>query len=198
MTLDPSESRDCSQPGLLLQPSFLFDLIQRLRISRHTAVGNENPTQVKEDGASGECCSSADIDARSPLVFWQPPQVAELINKLLNTPQDDLISTLQGIDSWKWQRSDLNAWIKVLNKFDAILEEIIREYDIDKLQINDFAPKTKTLLSEILRFERLLLENSTNRKMYNSYDVRSQPLSIMKPSTHLLPSDSIAYSLRRT
>ncbi|KAK1218494.1 E3 ubiquitin-protein ligase tom1 [Marasmius sp. AFHP31] len=99
-----------------------------------------------------------------------PPQVAELINKLLNTPQDDLISTLQGIDSWKWQRSDLNAWIKVLNKFDAILEEIVRDYDIDKLQIKDFAPKTKSLLSEILRFERLLLENSTNRKMYNSYD----------------------------
>ncbi|KAL0569802.1 E3 ubiquitin-protein ligase tom1 [Marasmius crinis-equi] len=99
-----------------------------------------------------------------------PPQVAELINKLLNTPQDDLISTLGEIDSWKWQRSDLNAWIKVLNKFDAVLEEVIRDYDIDKLQIKDFTPKTKTLLSEILRFERLLLENSTNRKMYNSYD----------------------------
>ncbi|KAF9268895.1 hypothetical protein L218DRAFT_977318 [Marasmius fiardii PR-910] len=99
-----------------------------------------------------------------------PPQVTELINKLLNTTQDDLISTLEGIDSWKWQRSDLNAWIKVLNKFDAILEEIIRDYDIDKLQIREFAPKTKNMLSEILRFERLLLENSTNRKMYNSYD----------------------------
>ncbi|KAG7098569.1 hypothetical protein E1B28_000502 [Marasmius oreades] len=99
-----------------------------------------------------------------------PPQVAELINKLLNTAQDDLISTLEDIDSWKWQRSDLNAWIKVLNKFDAILEDIIRDYDIDRLQIREFTSKTKALLSEILRFERLLLENSTNRKMYNSYD----------------------------
>jgi E3 ubiquitin-protein ligase HUWE1 len=97
--------------------------------------------------------------------------VAELINKLLNTPQDNLTATLEEIDSWKWQRSDLNAWIKVLNKFDAILEEVIREYDIDKLQIRDFSPSTKKLISEILRFERLLLENSTNRKMYNSYDV---------------------------
>ncbi len=75
------------------------------------------------------------------------------------------------IDSWKWPRSDLNAWIKVLNKFDAILEEAIRDYDIDNLQVNVFTPLTKKTVCEILRFERLLLENSTNRKTFNSYDV---------------------------
>ncbi|KAI0268805.1 hypothetical protein BC834DRAFT_923157 [Gloeopeniophorella convolvens] len=98
------------------------------------------------------------------------PQVAELINKLLNTPNEDLHEALCQIDSWKWPRSDLNAWIKVLNKFDAILEEVIQDYDIDKLQVNVFTPMTKKTVSEILRFERLLLENSTNRKTYASYD----------------------------
>lgn len=76
------------------------------------------------------------------------------------------------IDSWKWPRSDLNAWTKVLDKFDVILEEVIRDYDVDKLQINVFTPATKKTISHILRFERLLLENSTNRKTFNSYDVR--------------------------
>ncbi|KAH9176781.1 hypothetical protein EDB89DRAFT_101881 [Lactarius sanguifluus] len=98
------------------------------------------------------------------------PQVAELISKLANTPNEDLHEVLSQIDSWRWPRSDLNAWIKVLNKFDAILEEVIQDYDIDKLQVNVFTPMTKKTVSEILRFERLLLENSTNRKTYASYD----------------------------
>ncbi|KAI0373495.1 hypothetical protein BV20DRAFT_1119067 [Pilatotrama ljubarskyi] len=98
------------------------------------------------------------------------PQVAELINKLAETPNEDLPEVLSQIDSWKWPRSDLNAWIKVLNKFDEILEEAIRDYDIDNLQVNVFTPLTKKTLCEILRFERLLLENSTNRKTFNSYD----------------------------
>ncbi|KAJ7770214.1 hypothetical protein DFH07DRAFT_269298 [Mycena maculata] len=99
-----------------------------------------------------------------------PSQVAELIARLLNTPNDDLSQVLSEIESWKWPRSDLNAWIKVLNKFDAILEEVIRDYEVDKLQVNVFTPATKATLCEILRFERLLLENSTNRKMFHSYD----------------------------
>ena len=107
----------------------------------------------------------------------QLPQVAELINKLLETPNDDLHEVLSQIEAWKWPRSDLNAWIKVLNKFDGILEEAIRDYDIDNLQVNVFTPLTKKTVCEILRFERLLLENSTNRKTFNSYDVR--PLSLV-------------------
>lgn len=97
--------------------------------------------------------------------------MAEVISKLINTSNDDLPNVLAQIDAWKWPRSDLNAWIKVLNKFDAILEEVIRDYDVDKLQVNVFTPVTKSTVCEILRFERLLLENSTNRKMFNSYDV---------------------------
>ncbi|RDB16805.1 E3 ubiquitin-protein ligase TOM1-like [Hypsizygus marmoreus] len=99
-----------------------------------------------------------------------PPQVAELITTLLNTSTDDLPQVLSPIDVWKWPRSDLNAWIKVLNKFDAVLEEIIRDYGVEKLQVNVFTPATKKTVCAILRFERLLLENSTNRKMFNSYD----------------------------
>jgi len=55
---------------------------------------------------------------------------------------------------------------------------IIDEYNIDKLQLKPFSSETKELLSEILRFERLLLENSTNRKTFSSYDVRINLLFI--------------------
>ncbi|KAG8921406.1 hypothetical protein FRC01_000266, partial [Tulasnella sp. 417] len=98
------------------------------------------------------------------------PEVSELINKLYNTPVDDLASFIGGISEWKWPRSDLGNWIKVLNKFDAILQDIIRDYDVDKLQVNPFTPQTKATVLEILRFKRLLLENSTGRKLYASYD----------------------------
>ncbi|TCD71204.1 hypothetical protein EIP91_011682 [Steccherinum ochraceum] len=98
------------------------------------------------------------------------PQVVELINKLLDTTTDHLHVVLGKIDAWKWPRSDLNAWIKVLNKFDAILAGYIRDYDIDNLQVKKFTPLAQITIAEILRFERLLLENSTNRKTFNSYD----------------------------
>ena len=97
--------------------------------------------------------------------------MANLISKLLQTQESELADFLSTIDTWKWPRSDLNAWVKVLNKFDAILEEVISKYDVDRLQRNAFDPETKRLMCEILRFERLLLENSTNRKTFSSYDV---------------------------
>ncbi|KAL5523755.1 hypothetical protein ACEPAG_7928 [Sanghuangporus baumii] len=98
------------------------------------------------------------------------PQVDALITNILATPTDELARLLTSIDSWKWPRSDLYAWIKVLDKFDAILEDVIREYDVDDMQVKVFTPETKDTLCEVLKFERLLLENSTNRKIFNSYD----------------------------
>ena len=109
----------------------------------------------------------------------QHPQVATLIAELLATSTDDLPKFLGPITTWRWPRSDLNAWIKVLNKLDTVLEDLIREYDIDSLQVKPFTQHVKDIILEILKFERLLLENSTNRKMFNSYDVRvSAPLVI--------------------
>ncbi|KAL5496010.1 TOM1_2 [Sanghuangporus vaninii] len=41
----------------------------------------------------------------------------------------------------------------------------------DDMQVKVFIPKTKDTLCEVLEFERLPLENSTNRKIFNSYDI---------------------------
>ena len=94
-----------------------------------------------------------------------------LIASILATDTNDLLALLQPIDSWRLPRSDLNAWIKVHNKFDAILEDIIRDYDIDAVQTKPFDPNTKDTLCAILKFERMLLENTTNRKLFVQYDV---------------------------
>ncbi|KIJ39919.1 hypothetical protein M422DRAFT_257242 [Sphaerobolus stellatus SS14] len=111
------------------------------------------------------------IHARSSKKFSPPhPETAILIATILRTPTESLPDVLSPIETWKWPRSDLHWWIKVLNKFDIVLEEIIRDYDVDKLQVNEFTPLTKKILLSVLAFEKLLLENSTNRKLFNSYD----------------------------
>ncbi|KDR75882.1 hypothetical protein GALMADRAFT_248624 [Galerina marginata CBS 339.88] len=136
---------------------------------------------------------------KSKKAISPPSQVAELINKLLNASNEQLVEILKDVDSWKWPRSDLNAWIKVLNKFDDLMDGIIREYNVDKLQLDPFNPETKEILSEILRFERLLLENSTNRKTFSSYDrlnslLSTSDLDILILALNLLLRPSQQYS----
>lgn len=105
----------------------------------------------------------------------QHPDLAALMDRLLSCPQDELPELFSTVPHWRWPRSDLHSWVKVLNKLDTILKDIIQEYDIDNLQGKEFTAIHKSTLLEILRFETLLLENSTNRKLFSSYDV-SPPL----------------------
>ncbi|KAG8747810.1 hypothetical protein FRC10_011255 [Ceratobasidium sp. 414] len=111
---------------------------------------------------------------RSPLTLTaarQHPEVAALIATLIGTPQSELAGYVSSIRMWIWPRSDLNSWTKVLNRFDAILGDMIDKYDLNKLQLVNFEDGDRRLLLEVLRFERMLLENSTNRKLFASYDV---------------------------
>lgn len=75
---------------------------------------------------------------------------------------------------WTWPRTDLQHWIVPLNRFDSILEGVINDYDLGSMehcQTNAFTPRTKELVAAILAFEKILLENSTNRKIFASFDV---------------------------
>ncbi|KAF8320698.1 hypothetical protein DL93DRAFT_2163683 [Clavulina sp. PMI_390] len=98
------------------------------------------------------------------------PELAEVVNRIAEIPQDDLPKYLADISMWMWPRSDLHSWVKVLNRFDDILKAYIDEYELDKLQTNPFSPLTKATITEILKFSTLLLDNSTNRKLFASYD----------------------------
>ncbi|KAI5477219.1 E3 ubiquitin-protein ligase HUWE1 [Pseudohyphozyma bogoriensis] len=101
--------------------------------------------------------------------------VAAFIVQLNEADPDALPQLLAPIirDGWAWPRTDLQHWINPLNRFDAILDEIIRDYDLGSMehsQLNAFTPRTKDLLASILAFEKVLLENSTNRKIFASFD----------------------------
>ncbi|KAJ1304813.1 hypothetical protein OPQ81_005948 [Rhizoctonia solani] len=110
------------------------------------------------------------IQKQSKKVGQPHPEVAALISTLITTPQNELAQFIANIPIWTWPRSDLNSWTKVLNRFDAIFSDLIDKYDLNKLQLEKFDEADKKLLLELLRFERMLLENSTNRKLFASYD----------------------------
>ena len=101
--------------------------------------------------------------------------VNALILSVQDVPDDELPAVLDAVQHWHWPRTDLHYWIKPLNRFDSILEEISKSYRIggangDFVQASEFTPRTKQLVLAILRFTRLLLENATNRKLYASFD----------------------------
>ncbi|KAN0062881.1 E3 ubiquitin-protein ligase tom1 [Thecaphora frezii] len=98
------------------------------------------------------------------------PEVTALLSRISNATDDELPDILDSVSEWCWPRGDLYYWTQILNRFDAILEDTCRDYELAKLQTNEFTPLRKRLLVSILRFSRLLIENCTNRKLYNSYE----------------------------
>ena len=96
---------------------------------------------------------------------------AALADRIFKASDQDLVPTLREFQTWRYPRGDLHAWIAVLDRFDAILAKIITSYDLAKLQTDELTSETKELLLEVLRVQRLLLENCNNRKLFASYDV---------------------------
>lgn len=101
---------------------------------------------------------------------------AGLIDLLTTTPDEQLASVLhEHSGHWPYPRTDLQLWIDVLNRFDGLLERTISDYHLPDVQMNVFTPRTKTLILGILAFMRLLLDHATNKKIFQSYDVRANP-----------------------
>ena len=68
---------------------------------------------------------------RLPSADTRLPRVGELIAEFLNASTEELVKSLQQANLWQWPCSDLNAWIKVLDRFDDITDEIIQEYNTE-------------------------------------------------------------------
>jgi len=125
--------------------------------------------------------------------------IANMIDRIQRVAQDELPSLLDPVvkAGWTWPRTDLQHWIYPLNRFDEILEQIIRDYDLSDMQhcqTNNFTPRTKELLLSVLGFQKLLLENSTNRKIFNGFDVSRHKLhSFLFPSRELTLFRATAY-----
>lgn len=97
--------------------------------------------------------------------------VVKYVDSLAAATDVQLVGLLSSLDVWRFTRGDLHAWIPALDRFDTALANIVTNYELDKPQLNPFTPSDQTLLLEVLRVYRLLLENCTSRKLFASYDV---------------------------
>lgn len=114
-----------------------------------------------------------------PLTWWlldiQHPDLAGLIDNIKECGEDVLSQRLRELlppnTPWQYPRGDMHHWVPVLDKFDLVLEKKIKEYDVANVQIREFNDEDKAILLEILRVEKLIMDNATSRKIFASYDV---------------------------
>ncbi|EIW71937.1 hypothetical protein TREMEDRAFT_70589 [Tremella mesenterica DSM 1558] len=108
---------------------------------------------------------------KAPKRYTSPPSdVLNLVNAIVQSTDHDLVYLLANFPRWRYPRGDLHTWIPVLDRFDAILAEIIESYKLSHLQHVDFSLEAKTTILEVLRVQRMLVENCTSRKLFCSYD----------------------------
>ncbi len=62
-------------------------------------------------------------------------------------------------------------------------ERITEHVDLTGIQTQEFAPQAKDVILEILKLQRLLLDNSTGRKLFASYDV----IMMIQDTSFLIP-----------
>ena len=126
----------------------------------------------------------------------QSPALSEFVTKATSLPLSQLPKHLQSFPPrWPFPRGDLYHWIPLLDHFDSILEQFIREYGLNRgpqtqpfarrllekdissteselsAAATDFGPEGDLdLVETILTFSRSLLENCGNRSLYSSSD----------------------------
>ena len=102
----------------------------------------------------------------------------------------ELAGILTGFAHWRYPRGDLHTWVPVLDRLDALLATIVEAYDLSRPQSVPFSPDTRVLLLEILRVERMLLENCTSRKLFSSFDVMVSSVIALSQLTRIASSRS--------
>lgn len=98
--------------------------------------------------------------------------VDPLVEKICDTPRNQLADLLEANMVWNRIQGDLIHWTKALNVIDSVLEEKIAAYGLDQ----DFpkptimAPEDSRLVIACLKFTSLLLNNCGTRSLYSSQE----------------------------
>lgn len=103
------------------------------------------------------------------------PELLGIIESIVQCPEQEIASLLsthffhpERGPEWPWPKSDLLHWIDVLDRFDTIMGSMVRQYNLFHSQSESFEDAQRILLLHILKFEHLLLDNSSGRSHYSS------------------------------
>lgn len=93
-----------------------------------------------------------------------------LIDDLTQCSVDELPNKLSQNSTWERPRGDLFHWVSLLNRFDEIFEQIIKEYELDQEfpKLREIPQKQAELLISCLNFTYVLLDHCANRSIYSS------------------------------
>ncbi|KAG0302120.1 hypothetical protein BGZ98_007782, partial [Dissophora globulifera] len=132
-----------------------------------------------------------------------PLAVRNLIKTLKECPEAEITTHIQAVPEWIWPRGDLFHWVGVLNRFDEILDNLCKSYDLKKPQPKEFSPEDRRLILAIVAFSRLLLESCTNRNLYASYEqlndlLHTRDLDILESCLRLLLRPAQRHSAQRS
>lgn len=81
--------------------------------------------------------------------YAQPSEdVVRFVDAVATCPDAQLVTLLARLDVWRFSRGDLHGWIPALDRFDAVLEGIVKSYELDKPQLNPSPLRTKSSYSK--------------------------------------------------
>lgn len=104
-----------------------------------------------------------------------------LLKSIKDASNDELPKILNSNLVWDTSKGTLLNWVEVLNKFDTILESVVKKYNLDNedSKPTELESKDTELVVSILDFTHMLLDNSTNKSIYSSshrlYDLLKSP-----------------------
>ncbi|KAJ3037346.1 hypothetical protein HDV00_001771 [Rhizophlyctis rosea] len=88
-----------------------------------------------------------------------PEGLKTLILSMVSLPKSQLVHVVASLQPWCYPKTDLFHWVGVLNYFDSILEELVKEYDLNRVQEREFSQEDKEAVMAILEFRTVLMEN---------------------------------------
>lgn len=108
-----------------------------------------------------------------------PESLRGKLDKIEKCKEEDMALYLEDFGEWKWPKGDLYAYVALLNRLDGVLAKITAEFNLRGTPANGsfygvqekpFDAYTKRLLNGVLRFLKLLIDNCSNRKIFNSVE----------------------------
>ncbi|KAJ0936419.1 hypothetical protein HanRHA438_Chr03g0130841 [Helianthus annuus] len=121
--------------------------------------------------------SSKFVDAcnisESLFILHQPPKIKSFIDGVIAAPLENIEEPLRSF-FWDFDKGDFHHWVDLFNHFDSFFEKYIKsrkdlQLEDDFLESDPPFPRESVL--QILRVVRIILDNSTNKHFYSSYEV---------------------------
>ncbi|XP_073306333.1 E3 ubiquitin-protein ligase UPL1-like [Primulina huaijiensis] len=100
-------------------------------------------------------------------------KIKTFINNVTATPPENIEDSLKSF-FWVFDKRDFHHWADLFNHFDTYFEKYIKprkDLQLEDNSLESDPPFPREAVLHILRVIRIILENCTNKHLYNAYEV---------------------------